>query len=321
MFLAVPVINGMGNYQGTLAAELNLISMWNLVNQLKVGNTGYAYVVNNQGTVITFKDTTLQGKNMDDIQLVHEFVLNPGSAPAKGISSYIGIKGTAVVGTYAPLGTPSWAVITELPWQEAYQPVFQVVAVSMGIILLMAILAGLAGVLIARRLAVPLVDLTKTASRIAGGEMQLQATPTGAQEIASLAMAFNSMTAQLRELINSLEQRVMERTSTLEEVSRNADRHAAQFEAIALIVKAINSVHQMDALLPQITSVISDRFGYYHVGIFLNDESGQTAVLRCRQQRRRKEYACTRSPIKDWRARNRWLRRRDRQSARCAQRW
>ncbi len=279
VFLAVPVINGMGNYQGTLAAELNLISMWNLVNQLKVGNTGYAYVVNNQGTVITFKDTTLQGKNMDDIQLVHEFVLNPGSAPAKGMSSYIGIKGTAVVGTYAPLGTPSWAVITELPWQEAYQPVFQVVAVSMGIILLMAILAGLAGVLIARRLAVPLVDLTKTASRIAGGEMQLQATPTGAQEIASLAMAFNSMTAQLRELINSLEQRVMERTSTLEEVSRNADRRAAQFEAIALIVKAINSVHQMDALLPQITSVISERFGYYHVGIFLNDEADQTAVL------------------------------------------
>jgi len=35
----------------------------------------------------------------------------------------------------------------------------------------------------------------------------------------------------------------------------------------------------MDALLPQITSVISERFGYYHVGIFLNNESDQTAVL------------------------------------------
>ncbi len=59
VFMAVPVINGLGNYQGTLAAELNLISMWNLVNQLKVGNAGYAYVVNSQGTLLAFKYTTL----------------------------------------------------------------------------------------------------------------------------------------------------------------------------------------------------------------------------------------------------------------------
>ncbi len=279
VFMAVPVTNGLGNYQGTLAAELNLISMWNLVNQLKVGNAGYAYVVNSQGTLLASKYTTLQGENVGDIQLVHEFVLNPASAPTNGMSIYTGINGTRVIGAYAPLGTPNWAVVTELPWQEAYQPVFQVIAVSIGIILLMAVLAGLAGVLIARRLAVPLVDLTKTASRIAGGEMQLQATPSGAQEITSLAIAFNSMTAQLRELISSLEQRVKERTSALEEVSQKADRRAAQFEAIALVVKAINSVHQMDVLLPQITSVISERFGYYHVGIFINDEVDQTAVL------------------------------------------
>jgi GAF domain-containing protein len=44
-------------------------------------------------------------------------------------------------------------------------------------------------------------------------------------------------------------------------------------------VKAINSIHDMSTLLPQITTVISEHMGYYHVGIFLNDESAQNAVL------------------------------------------
>src|SRR5271169_1467125 len=35
----------------------------------------------------------------------------------------------------------------------------------------------------------------------------------------------------------------------------------------------------MDELLPQIASVISQRFSYYHVGIFLNDENNQTTIL------------------------------------------
>jgi len=47
-----------------------------------------------------------------------------------------------------------------------------------------AALAGFIGVLVARRLAVPLVNLTETATRIAGGEVDLQAKVSGSQEVA-----------------------------------------------------------------------------------------------------------------------------------------
>ncbi len=89
-------------------------------------------------------------------------------------------------------------------------------------ILVVAILAGLAGVIVARRLAVPVIELTGTASRIADGELELQATVSGTQEIATLAMAFNTMTAQLRELIGSLEQRVADRTKALATSGKSA---------------------------------------------------------------------------------------------------
>jgi len=94
------------------------------------------------------------------------------------------------------------------------------------------------------------------------------------------------MTARLHDLIGSLEQRVAERTSELahrnqelEEVSRKIQRRAAQFEALAEVTQSIISIRDLNELLPHITTVISEKFGFYHVGIFLLDESGEYAVL------------------------------------------
>ena len=275
VLMAVPAENVMGNYQGSLVAELNLISMWNLVNQLKVGNTGYAYVVDNQGTLIAFKNTNLalKGENIGNIQPVHEFVTNTASHHPMGTHIYTGLNGERVIGAYVPVNTPHWAVVVELPWREAYQPILQGIAISIGIILLMAVLASLIGILIARRLAVPLVDLTKTAIRIASGEMQLQASPSGVQEVASLAKAFNSMTAQLRELITNLEQRVADRTKEVE-------RQALRLRTAAEIARDIASVSSLDELLVRASELIVDRFKFYHAGIFILDDKKEYAVLR-----------------------------------------
>jgi PAS domain S-box-containing protein len=56
-------------------------------------------------------------------------------------------------------------------------------------------------------------------------------------------------------------------------------QRAAQFEALAQVTQAITSIRDLKELLPHITSVISEKFGFYHVGIFLMDEVNEYAVL------------------------------------------
>jgi GAF domain-containing protein len=91
---------------------------------------------------------------------------------------------------------------------------------------------------------------------------------------------------QLTDLRNVLELRVEERTSELanrnEELDRansHIQRRAAQFEALAEVARTVASVRELQELLPRISAVISDQFGFYHVGLFLLDEANEYAVL------------------------------------------
>ncbi|HEX3044850.1 MAG TPA: ATP-binding protein [Bacillota bacterium] len=209
VLIAVPVRDVFGDFQGVLIADVNLKFMWELMSALKVGKTGRVYVVDRQGYLIAFEDITrvLRGVNLNKLAIVKEFVQKPSQAGLNEPKIFKGISGDTVLGTYTALGAPDWAVVTELPLGEAYQKVTQTALGISSFTLMILVLAGGIGVYMARRLTGPLVNLMKTTRRISGGEMELQAIVEGPPEVASLAVAFNIMTARLRDTIGNLERR------------------------------------------------------------------------------------------------------------------
>lgn len=69
------------------------------------------------------------------------------------------------------------------------------------------------------------------------------------------------------------EQRIHERTAAL-------GKRAAQLQTVSNVARSIASIQDINALLSEITHLISDQFGFYHVGVFLLDENRSFAVLR-----------------------------------------
>ncbi len=263
--LAVPVKNVFGEFQGALLAEVNLKFMWDLVDRLQVGQTGTAFVVNKQGDLIAFGDAgrVLKGENVAQLTEVAEFVKDVEEDEVELYST--GINGTAVVGTFVPLGTPDWAVITEIPVEEAYQSAIYRAAILLGSVLVMAVVAAGTGIYVSRYLTTPLLKLTQTADRLAAGEIGLRATTEGPAEVVRLAGAFNAMTVQLQDLIGSLEERVATRTQRL--------------KTIAVLSERLAAILDFEPLLQAVVDEIREKFEYYHAHVYILDEQRQNLML------------------------------------------
>ena len=89
----------------------------------------------------------------------------------------------------------------------------------------------------------------------------------------STAHQLSVSNAELNELRVDLEQRVETRTSELA-------KRAMQLEAVSSVARTSASVQDINELLPNITNLVSQQFGFYHVGIFLMDETRDLAILR-----------------------------------------
>lgn len=77
---------------------------------------------------------------------------------------------------------------------------------------------------------------------------------------------------ELDQLRASLEQRVEERTMQLE-------KRASQLEAVAHVARSTTSLQDPNELFAAVTRLVSERFGFYHIGIFLVDEEREYAIL------------------------------------------
>lgn len=262
--LAVPAQDVFGEFQGTLLAEVNLKFMWDLVDRLQIGKTGVAYVVDRQGNLLAFRDISrvLRGENVRTLEEVAGFINSSAPVDETPVNVSTGINGNLAVTAHVPLGMPDWAVVIELPVAEAYGPVIRSTVISVLVLLIVVVLAGLLGAYIARRLAAPVLALTDVAARIAGGELNLQASPAGPAEVISLAGAFNNMTARLRELIANLEMRTRE------------------LEASQRVTFAASERVSPDELLDLVVNLVRDQFNLYHAQVYIVDREQGAAVLR-----------------------------------------
>jgi GAF domain-containing protein/HAMP domain-containing protein len=158
----------------------------------------------------------------------------------------------------------------------------QTFTISIVTVLVVLAVSILLAITLSQQLTRPILSLTKTAREISAGKFDIQAQVNSADEIGMLAQTFNSMTGQLQGALQTLDRRAKEleqRTIQLELTSQQSDKRAQQLQTIAEIARNISAEKNLNKLLPEITKTVSERFGFYHVGIFLLDDNRKYAVL------------------------------------------
>ena len=201
--IATPIERFAGEIVGVLVAEVNLKYIWDVVSDIRVGRTGYAYVISADGDLIAHPDISLvlARQNLSNLTQVQTALAGePGPFPA--LENFADEK---VFVAYATIPDLKWVVLVERPTAEAYETLYGSLFRS-GIFLLVGFgMAILASLLIGFRVVRPLQTLRDGVARISGGELDHYIDIKTGDELEMLASEFNDMTAKLRESNASIE--------------------------------------------------------------------------------------------------------------------
>jgi len=293
-------------FEGVMTADFQLNRVARDINAIHVGQTGYAFLINSDGHIIS-----MPPQGYDLFNLIPETLENnaeptqtifDGDVPfeIQQITKRMVVGGSGLVTTqvdgedvfvsYAPVADNNFSLGLIVPVKELTQPLIATqieianqslaairsAAIILVILLIIAIFASL---LLGQIISAPILRLTQTANQILEGDLTAQATILSKDETGTLAQAFNAMTSRLRATFEGLEKNIEERTAELFNANERNERRAKQFQSIAQVARTISSTLEFDSLLRQITTVISREFGFYHVGVFLLDSAREYAVL------------------------------------------
>jgi len=275
--ISSPVYSTHGTLIGVLAAHVDLDWLDSVVlERTGLGETGESYLVDSLNNFVSearFGDRSFPLG-------VHTAGIDAALSGQDGFGLYTNYAGIPVIGSYKWLDAQEIALITEISQEEGFQPARTLAAeiVLTGVLLSVLLTVGI--YFLTQQVTRPLVSINETVEKMAAGDLSINIPVKFQDEIGQLGNNINQMASQLDDLIKNLEERVAERTAEVEKTSHQVQIRAEQFEAIAQISRIISSIQNLEELLPRITRMISQYFGFYHTGIFLLDEYQEFAVLR-----------------------------------------
>ena len=190
-YMSVPVV-WRGKIRGALLAKVNMQGLWDLVDSIRIGKTGRAYVVSSEGTIIAHPDKkmALRGKRYKGVQVTK-------TGPSG--EEYVDEKGKTWLRAYAPIPNVQWGIVVEQPAEEAYtfaramkRQSLIVIGIGVGVAL------GI-GIAFSQSVIRPIRKLVKGTLKIAQGDLDYKVEYAKKNEMGQLADSFNRMTSSLKE--------------------------------------------------------------------------------------------------------------------------
>lgn len=208
-----PFFDDSGNMIGVAGADVSVPDLTEQVYEPVTRGGGYFMILSEQGNLLAYPPEPEKGEarlSYQDIPLLSK-VWERLQQADKGL-----IQSDGKFIAYQRIASTNWLMLAVLPQALILGPVLTITiggAVCGGVVLALVV------ALFIKHLNKRLRPILEECSKVAGIEVQGEATPRQAMErmdeLSILAHSFNRMTAQVNALIGSLEERVKERTAEL----------------------------------------------------------------------------------------------------------
>jgi signal transduction histidine kinase len=192
--MAVP-IKKMGQIIGALIVDVNVKGVWEIIDTIRIGKTGRAFLVSDNGTLIADQDKkkVLYNENLRgeaDVDAVLSGMTNAVELRSLG--------GDKFISSYAPIPDMSWGIVLRQHQNEAYF-FSRIMMIQSWIIIIFAELLAIAvSIVIAHVFVAPIKTLSEKIKRVSEGDFAHNIAVRRRDDMGELIRSFNQMTKKLR---------------------------------------------------------------------------------------------------------------------------
>ncbi len=236
--IAYPVVIE-GKFRGIVAMTADTSTLKALVSSIKLGQTGYGYLVDSQGFIVAHPDESLILK-----QKVTETGLP--ELDALGRRMLQGERGFAEVTVgekkelvaFTPIPISRWTVVSTVPSEEVYGQVNALRNLTVAIIVGVGVLVVLLSLWVSSRMSRGIVQVKEVLNEIASGNLgvetqRLEKVEREKDEIGVLAQSSRTMLCNLKELVTSAVNVASQLAASSEELSSSVEEVSKATQEIA----------------------------------------------------------------------------------------
>lgn len=245
--IAAPVFNANEDIVGVVACIAHLNFIWDTIKDSLIGDTGYAFVTNQDGLCIAHPDASvvfeLNIASLDGMKRIAERI----NKKERDIEKYI-YKGIPKTCGFAPVEITGWSVCLTLPDSEFLAPANDVRNYILLIASIAFVIALLIFIFFARSISIPIKKGVAFANEVADGDLTAEVDVRNKDEIGDLAQALKTMIANLKRIVSGIisagEQVTsgsMQMSTTAEQISQGATEQASSVEEISSSMEEMSS--------------------------------------------------------------------------------
>ncbi|MEI7429594.1 MAG: methyl-accepting chemotaxis protein [Betaproteobacteria bacterium] len=235
--IAAPIIKN-GNVIACLGATVAVNTASDIVAQIKTGETGYSYVVQNDGLIIFHPDKESRMKlNLLTENTVPQSLKEISSKMVKGeqgISQYV-FKGVDKYAAFAPVQGTNWSLAVNVPVQEVLSKLNALMWTSVTVASVVFVLSILLSSYVATTLVRPLNIMKSMFREIAegGGDLTKRIQISGKDEIAETAAYFNKFLETLRLMFSDILSEAVRLTEEVHSINLVLSKLSTDFRNLA----------------------------------------------------------------------------------------
>ncbi|KZL92615.1 methyl-accepting chemotaxis protein [Clostridium magnum] len=258
--ISAPIKDNDGNVIGVLSGVSDATKMNKILEDIKVNNDGYTFIISSDGTKMAHKNYDLVKnadndiKNLSKDSNLKELVdIEKNMIAGKNDCSTYVYKGEANFIAYAPISSQRWSFAMVESKDKVLSSVRELEKKIIMITGLFVIIGIIVGYMISTKIKMPLKKINKYAKRLEEKDLSHRIEIMGQDEFAQVIRSINSASEHLRdvvskvrtevetvatstksteEMFNDVNERLQEITASSEEISASMDQSSTSLKEI-----------------------------------------------------------------------------------------